>query len=209
MYITIEDMVKRYRDTTFGGRLRRAREDAGLSQEQLTTLLADRYEVTIGRSYISELERNWEANKMPSAEVVAALARALSINGNWLLLIDDNPDLPDDDNGHGISEEAQVIANMVDLLPAWRRRELLHWLQGVTSVSEDTQSEAQRTAEEMRARLHLPESVLGPDAIRAIQKLLVEFVAGTQAADAMRPAAAPVSDGNRGTERRRAAKTVR
>lgn len=82
MWITIDDMAKTRRDATFGGRLRMAREDAGLRQEELAALLAERYGVSVGRSYISELERNWQANKMPMSDVTAALARALGVNGN-------------------------------------------------------------------------------------------------------------------------------
>ena len=73
MWNMLEDMAKIRQDSTFGGRLRMARMDAGLKQEQLTALLAERYGIHVGRSYISELERNWEANKMPMADVVAAI----------------------------------------------------------------------------------------------------------------------------------------
>ncbi len=73
----IEGMAKLRRLDTFGGRLQLARSDAKLSQEELATLLAEQYGVEIGRSYISELERSWEANKMPMADVAAALARAV------------------------------------------------------------------------------------------------------------------------------------
>jgi len=153
MWVTIEGMAKLRKLDTFGGRLRMAREDAGLNQEQLTALLAERYGVTIGRSYISELERSWEANKMPMADVLAAIASALNVNGNWLLLLDDNPDLPEPDAGHGVSVEAQEIANLVDALPPWRRRELLVWLHYVLDVGEELQSETRQTAEEIRLRL--------------------------------------------------------
>ena len=49
----------------------------GYTQGELADLLKDRCGVEIGRSYISELERSWQQNKMPSLEVAAALAEGL------------------------------------------------------------------------------------------------------------------------------------
>ena len=89
MWISVKDMVKQKKNATFGGRLKMAREDARLTQEELAALLQEHYGVSVGRSYLSELERNWEANKMPMSDVTAALAKALGVNGNWLLLLSD------------------------------------------------------------------------------------------------------------------------
>ena len=74
MDLIIEDiMAKLQKSETFGGRLTEAREEAerwdgkgiGYNQGELADLLAERFGVTIGRSYISELERSWQQNKMP------------------------------------------------------------------------------------------------------------------------------------------------
>ena len=89
MWISVKDMVKQKKNATFGGRLKMAREDARLTQDGLAALLQEHYGVSVGRSYLSELERNWEANKMPMSDVTAALAKALGVNGNWLLLLSD------------------------------------------------------------------------------------------------------------------------
>ena len=178
MRITIEDMAKLRRIDTFGGRLRVAREDAGLKQEELTALLEERYGVHVGRSYISELERNWEANKMPMADVLAALAKALNVNGNWLLLLDDRPDLPDEDSGHGITPEAQEIAGLVDLLPDWRRAEMLDWLRHIADPDSELHQQARRTTEEIRQRLAIAESVLGPEAMHMLETILLRFAIG-------------------------------
>lgn len=125
MYATIIDMARLQRLSTFGGRLRTAREDAGLNQLELAQILDDRYGVKVGRSYISELERSWETNRMPNAEVVAALARALSVNGNWLLLIDDRQEAPGEAETAGITPEAEQAASIIDSLPEAERKRML------------------------------------------------------------------------------------
>jgi transcriptional regulator with XRE-family HTH domain len=82
--------MKRKRDATFGGRLRLLREDAELTQDQLIERMAA-HGVTIGRSYISELERT---AKMPNGEVVIGLARVLRTTADYLLGLTENPDPP-------------------------------------------------------------------------------------------------------------------
>ena len=137
MYATIVDMTRIQRLSTFGGRLRTAREDAGLNQMELTNVLAERYGVVIGRSYISELERNWEANKMPSAEVVAALARALNVNGNWLLLIDDRQEVPGEPAIGGFTQEAEQASVIIDRLPEAERKRVLAVITALASHVKD------------------------------------------------------------------------
>ena len=110
------------------GRLRMAREDAGLRQEELATILAERYGVTVGRTYISELERNWESNKMPMSDVTAALAKALGVNGNWLLLIDDSQEMPGSAPTRGISPEGDAVAAVVDAMPQELRTFVLEFV---------------------------------------------------------------------------------
>ena len=70
----LDDMRRKEREATFGGRLKTLRLDAGLTQEQLTVALLEQG-VSIGRTYVSELERA-ETNRMPNGEVIAAMARA-------------------------------------------------------------------------------------------------------------------------------------
>lgn len=73
---------------TFGKRLRVLRNEQGLTQGDLIDILERRYGVTVGRSYISILEGG---EKMPSGEIVAAMARALKTTSDYLLLLSDNP----------------------------------------------------------------------------------------------------------------------
>ena len=122
MWISMEDMVKQKKNATFGGHLKMAREDARLTQEDLAALLQERYGVSVGRSYLSELERNWEANKMPMSDVTAALARALDVNGNWLVLLSDEQESPDSEPTRSMSPEGDELARIADALPPWRRQ---------------------------------------------------------------------------------------
>lgn len=39
MWVSMEDMIKQKKNATFGGRLKMAREDARLTQEELAALL--------------------------------------------------------------------------------------------------------------------------------------------------------------------------
>lgn len=72
---------------TFGKRLRVSRIDKELSQIQLRDKMEKLHEVSIGETYISELERT---DRMPSLEVAAAMARVLDVSLDYLgLLIDD------------------------------------------------------------------------------------------------------------------------
>lgn len=182
MCVTMDAMTKRKRDSTFGGRLRMAREDAGLSQEQLTVLLTERYGETVGRSYISELERNWEANKMPMANVLAALARALNVNGNWLLLLDDRQEPPDSEPTRAMSAEGDELANIADALPAWRRRELLEVARVMQQTGgEDLRVDARRMAEELQAQLAVARIVIGDAALAAIETAVMRMLTGSAA----------------------------
>ena len=52
-------------------------EADALPAAEIRRVLQERFGVTIGRSYISELERSWQKNKMPSMEVGRALAQAV------------------------------------------------------------------------------------------------------------------------------------
>ena len=73
---------------TFGRRLRILREDAGLTQNELRERVLERTGVTMGISYISEIERN---DRAPSVTVAAALARGLDTSLDYLTLLTDDP----------------------------------------------------------------------------------------------------------------------
>src|SRR5258706_14755664 len=65
-----------------GERLRKIREQMGLSQEDLGDRLG------LGNRQIWRYEHN---QTRPSSEVVAAIARALSVSADFLLGLSDNP----------------------------------------------------------------------------------------------------------------------
>ena len=56
---------------TFGKIIRRARKANSLSQENLTKILKENYNVHVTRSYLSMLETNARIN--PSAKLISAL----------------------------------------------------------------------------------------------------------------------------------------
>ena len=134
MDLIIEDiMAKLQKSETFGGRLTEAREEAerwdgkgiGYNQGELADLLAERFGVTIGRSYISELERSWQKNKMPSMEVGRALAQACRVNFAWLALLSEDKELPDAAGDVAWSETTNALMAVVDKWPEAARQALL------------------------------------------------------------------------------------
>jgi transcriptional regulator with XRE-family HTH domain len=185
MCVTIDVMAKKKRDATFGGRLRIAREDAELSQEQLTEILAERYGEKVGRSYISELERNWGDNKMPMANVAAALARALNVNGNWLLLLDDRQEPPGSEPTRSMSAEGDELANIADVLPAWRRRELLEVARVMQrGGGDDLRVDVRRMTDELQAQLAAARIIIGDAALSAIEAAVMRILTGGAATPA-------------------------
>jgi transcriptional regulator with XRE-family HTH domain len=72
---------------TFGKRLRIARIERNLSQVELRAEM-EKYGVTIGQTYISELERS---DKAPSLPVAAGMAKALGVSLDYLGMITDQP----------------------------------------------------------------------------------------------------------------------
>lgn len=138
---------------TMGKRIRILRDDRQLSQTDMAVLMGA-YGAAVNPSYLSQIEAD---AKLPRLPVLRAIARVLETTTDYLLLLSDDP-LPlvaqtEPDAGHGISEEAQEIAGLVDALPAWRRRELANWLRYVLSIGEETRSEARQTASEIQAQL--------------------------------------------------------
>lgn len=133
MEFIIEDMATIQKRDTFGGRLTEAREEAerwdgngiGYTQGELADLLRDRCGVEIGRSYISELERSWKQDKMPSLEVARALASVLRVNLAWLAGMSPNKDPEDTAADLAWQPTTNTISNIIDLWTEEQRQLLL------------------------------------------------------------------------------------
>ena len=178
MYAMMEGMARLRRDASFGGRLRLLREDAHLTQEDLTRLLSERHGVVIGRSYISELERNRDANKIPGGEVVAALARALDTTADYLLLLSDDPDSQQGREERGLSPTTDAILEIADSLPEWRRLELLAHARVMADAAADLSEVIAQAGAEMQTQLRAAGLVIGEEGLRAIYRELTRFLAG-------------------------------
>ena len=142
MEFIIEDMARIQKAETFGGRLTEAREEAerwdkagiGYTQGELADLLAERCGVEIGRSYISEIERSWQQNKMPSLEVARALAYCLRVNLNWLAGLSNVKEAEDVDADLAWSPTTNAISNMIDRWPEPARQMLLAAVRAVSPL---------------------------------------------------------------------------
>lgn len=132
-FIIADMMAKLQKSETFGGRLTEAREEAerwdgngiGYTQGELADLLRERCGVEIGRSYISELERSWKQDKMPSLEVARALASVLRVNLAWLAGVSSNKDPEDAAADLAWQPTTNTISNIIDLWTEDQRQMLL------------------------------------------------------------------------------------
>lgn len=124
---------------TFGKRLRVLRAEREMSQIALRDKM-EKFGVSIGETYVSELERT---DKMPSLEVAAAMARALEISVDYLALLIDEAlpyrRQPVPDNYY--SEQADEIAKIVDGLQPPQRDVLLNVARSMVSAPSDRQRE--------------------------------------------------------------------
>lgn len=151
---------------TFGKRLRVLRVDRDLSQIALRDRMEKTHGVSIGETYISELERT---DKMPSLEVAAAMAKVLDVSVDYLaLLIDDAVSFrrqPQPDNYY--SEEADECAKLVDEMRPEQRSVLLSLARSMVSAPTNRQLERA----EIRDLLDSIERTHGRAVRREIEKL--------------------------------------
>ncbi len=128
---------KRY-DETVGGRIHWARKNKGLTLGDVAGRMG------IRSSHLSGVESNKVNLSLPK---LAALLDILDVSADWLL---GRPDVGPDGarkEAAGLSEDAERVAELVDLLPAWRRQELLQWLEGVVQISDAARREAREATE--------------------------------------------------------------
>lgn len=88
---------------TFGKRLRVLRHERGLSQIELRDEMERQHGVSIGQTYISELERS---DKAPTLNVAAAMAKVLGVSLDYLGLITNEPD----PYGHALATSERELA---------------------------------------------------------------------------------------------------
>lgn len=154
---------------TFGKRLRVLRIDKDLSQIALRDKMEKLYEVSIGETYISELERT---DRMPTLEVAAAMAKALDVSLDYLgLLIGDAVSYkrqPPPDNF--FSEEADEVAKLVDGMYPEQRLLLLNLAKSMVSAP----SQRQRERAGMRDLLDSVENspTLGRNVRRELEQMM-------------------------------------
>lgn len=108
---------------TTGKRIRLLRGDLDLTQEELTRQI-EKLGVTIGRSYISLLERT---SNVPSGDVLAGLARVLRTTTDYLLLLTDDPLIPGepDEDMREVGDEEWALLLELRRLPEVDRRSLV------------------------------------------------------------------------------------
>lgn len=109
---------------TFGKRMRQLRVDLDMRQEDLLLAMVQRCGVRVGQSYISELERSDE-DRRPSGDVAVAVATVLGTTTDYLFRLTDDPDPLQDNEKAGVTEEAELAADMIDTVTDKNRRQNL------------------------------------------------------------------------------------
>lgn len=108
---------------TFGKRLKLLRVDRSLSQIELRDQMEKLCGVSIGETYVSELERT---SKMPSLEVAAAMAKVLDVSLDYLgLLSHEATSYKHMPPVNYMSPEADEMAQLVDSMHPSQREVLL------------------------------------------------------------------------------------
>lgn len=131
---------------SFGKRLKMLRIDREMSQTKLRDEMEKCCEVSIGETYISELERT---TKMPSLEVAAAMAKVLDVSLDYLgLLVDEAVSYRPQTVASYITPEADELATLVDKLALEQRQALVSTARSMVAP---TQRQRERT--EIRAAL--------------------------------------------------------
>lgn len=107
---------------TVGKRIRVLRQDVGYNQQELAAEVA-RYGASVKPSYISALETT---GKVPSVQVLMALAQALGTTTDYLLMLSDDPVPPGEDEAEPVkalreepeSYEVNELLNLLNAMPA-------------------------------------------------------------------------------------------
>lgn len=112
---------------TSGKRTERLRKDKGWNQEDLAKA------VSVRQNYISAIENDKAA---PSADVMAAIAKELDTTLDFLMLLTDKAEKPEDAKPTFISTEAEQAAHIIDLLLPEERQRCLGAVQAVQKEHE-------------------------------------------------------------------------
>lgn len=125
---------------TFGKRLKFARMERDLTQIALRDQMEGLYGVSIGETYISELERT---DRMPSLEVAAAMAKVLDVSIDYLGLLIGEPVSwrRQEAVDNYISEEADAVAKLVDEMRPEQRFLVLNLAKSIAGVPTQRQRE--------------------------------------------------------------------
>lgn len=118
------DMGSLLRANTYGKRQRLLREDAQLTQIELTELV-NKAGVKVTQGYLSKLEKS---TRMPSAALVAGVAKALNANPAFLLMLSDDPTPHSDsdiDDIEPYSDEVTAACEMLEMMDEDTRRLML------------------------------------------------------------------------------------
>jgi len=162
---------------TFGERLFWARHNyAKLTQKQLRDRMEEEYGVTIGRNYISELEKATREEeeegkvKRPSFTVVRAMAGVCKVSLDFLAGFTDEARPTTSDSAETaiyFSEEADEIAQIVDSLRPEQRAVVIALGRNLAALSMDR---ARREAE-AKDILESVERQLGTPARQEIERI--------------------------------------
>lgn len=153
---------------TFGKRIRALRQERGLSQIDLRERMEKEAGVTIGETYISELERK---PITPSLEIAAAMAKVLDVTLDYLGMLIEDGELSYkrvESSPTYFSAEADEVAQIVDVMRPEQRTMLVTVARNLSALP----GARQRRKEDALEMLKLIETTLGIPARQAVERAM-------------------------------------
>lgn len=153
---------------TFGKRIRALRQERGLSQIDLRERMEKEAGVTIGETYISELERK---PITPSLEIAAAMAKVLDVTLDYLGMLIEDGELSYkrvESSPTYFSAEADEVAQLVDVMRPEQRVALVMVARNLSSSPSERQRRKQAALETLRSI----EATMGIAARQAVERAM-------------------------------------
>lgn len=121
---------------TMGKRVRILRDDRKMNQTEMANRMGQ-FGQKVDPSYLSQIERG---DKMPSLPVFKAIVQVLESTADYLLLLTDDPEVPEAKETDTWSETTLSIMDIVDVLPDAKRQEILSVVQAMAAYAPKEES---------------------------------------------------------------------
>jgi transcriptional regulator with XRE-family HTH domain len=168
---------------TMGKRLRIHREEMRLSQTDMVQRMREECAIDVRSAHISGIENG---NKLPSAPVLAAIARVLNVSADYLLMLTNDPrpvdDVPTPDVG--MSPEAEEVARITDGLPPFQRSALLAHARILETMERESERNVSAALAMFAEKIRANGLIIGENGMQTIRAALIDYTTSLLGADA-------------------------